>query len=131
MPGIKELRMVKRSLSGILSLIFLVASVAIAQSPPPRKDIPAIAKAADGAIVSIIMSRNGSPIAQGSGFFVSKDGIVVTNYHVIASGDSAVVKFPDGNIFPVDGILAANKVRDLAVIKTHGRAFKVLTLWKF
>ena len=59
---------------------------------------------------------------------MSKDGIVVTNYHVIASGDSAVVKFPDGNIFPVDGILAANKVRDLAVIKTHGRAFKVLTL---
>ncbi|MGB7152792.1 MAG: hypothetical protein WBD08_01230, partial [Candidatus Acidiferrales bacterium] len=59
----------------LLPAIFLVASLAAAQSIPPQKSIPAIAKAANGAVVSIVMSdKDGNPIAQGSGFIVSKDG---------------------------------------------------------
>ena len=78
-------------------LLFLVAGVVAAQSVPPRKDIPAIAKAAKGAIVSIIMSdKDGHAIAQGTGFLISKDGRIVTNYHVIENGSSAIVKLPDG-----------------------------------
>jgi hypothetical protein len=103
--------------------------VVAAQSAPPRKDIPAIAKAANGAIVSIVMSdKDGSPIAQGSGFLVSKDGIIVTNYHVISEGSSAIVKFPDGAFYVVDGVLASDKARDVAVIKAHGGNFRTLTL---
>ena len=64
--------------------------VAQPQSAPPRKDIPAIAKAANG-VVSIVMSDNdGHAIAQGSGFLISNDGVILTNYHVIAEGTSAV-----------------------------------------
>jgi Trypsin-like peptidase domain len=92
-----------------------------AQTAPPRKDIPAIAKAAKGAIVSIVMSdKGGKPIAQGSGFLVSKDGLIVTNYHVISEGSSAIVKFPDGAFYAVDGMLASDKARDVAIIKAHG-----------
>jgi hypothetical protein len=40
----------------LVSLTFIVAAVAGPQSVPPRKDIPEIAKAANGAIVSIITS---------------------------------------------------------------------------
>lgn len=110
-------------------LIFLTSIVAAAQSVPPRKDIPAIAKAANGAIVSIVMSdKDGKPIAQGSGFFVSKDGVIITNYHVIAEGSSALVKLPDGAFFVVDGVLAFDKARDVAVIKAHGDNFRTLTL---
>jgi S1-C subfamily serine protease len=113
----------------LLSLIFVFAGGVTAQSPPPRKDIPAIAKAANGAIVSIVMSdKDGSPIAQGSGFLVSKDGVIVTNYHVISEGSSAVVKFPDGAFYVVDGVLAFDKARDVAVIKAHGENFKTLSL---
>ncbi len=95
----------------------------------PRKDIPAIAKAANGAIVSIVMSdKDGKPMAQGSGFLVSKDGFVVTNYHVIAEGNSGVVKLPDGAFYVVDGVVASDKARDVAVIKAHGTNFRTLTL---
>ncbi len=111
-----------------LSLIFIAAGVAFAQSPPPRKDIPAIAKSANGAIVTIITANNDKPIAQGTGFLVSADGVIVTNYHVIENGNVAIVKFPDGTAFPVDGVLASDKVRDLAVIKIHGKTFRTLTL---
>ncbi len=112
-----------------LSLIFLSAIAATAQSAPPRKDIPAIAKAANGAVVSIVMSdKDGNPIALGSGFLVSKDGIIITNYHVIAEGTSALVKLPDGAFYVVDGVIAFDKARDVAVIKAHGEAFRTLTL---
>ena len=109
-------------------LIGLAASIAEAQSALPKKDIPAIAKAANGAIVTIVMANGDKPIATGTGFLVSPDGVIVTNYHVIAEGNVAVVKFSDGTVLPVDGVLAADKVRDLAIIRIHGRKFRTLTL---
>jgi S1-C subfamily serine protease len=112
----------------LLCLIFIVARVG-AQTAPPRKNIPTIARAANGAILSIIMSdKGGRAIAQGTGFFVSKDGHVVTNYHVIENGSSAIVKLPDGAFYVVDGVLASDKLRDIAVIKVHGENFRTLTL---
>jgi hypothetical protein len=121
----------------LVSLFFLVAGVVAAQSarpapaqttPRPVQSIPAIAKAANGAIVTIITAVNDKPIAQGTGFLVRPDGVIVTNYHVIESGNVAIVKFPDGTVLPVDGVLAADKVRDLAIIKIHGKTFRTLTL---
>ena len=110
-------------------LLLLMTSVVAAQSARPRKDIPGIAKAANGAIVSIIMTdKDGHTIAQGTGFLTSKDGHVVTNYHVIQSGSSAVAKFPDGAFYIVDGLLASDKARDIAVIKVHGENFHTLAL---
>lgn len=70
--------------------------------------------------MTIVMANNDKPIARGTGFLVSPDGVVLTNYHVIETGNVAIVKFSDGTVLPVDGILAADKVRDLAIIKIHG-----------
>lgn len=110
-------------------LIGLMVALVAAQSAPPRKDIPAIARAANGAVVSIIMSdKDGRPIVQGSGFVVSKDGRIVTNYHVIRSGSSAIVKLSNGAFFAVDGVLAFDKDRDVAIIKAHGEDFRTVTL---
>jgi len=72
--------------------------------------------------------KDGQPIAQGSGFVVSKDGRIVTNYHVVKSGVAAIVKLPDGAFFAVDGMLAFDKNRDIAVIKAHGENFHTVAL---
>src|SRR5258708_13051863 len=120
--------MVRGFATKLASLTLIVAGVIAAQSAPPRKDIPAIAKAANGAIVTIITAVNDRPVAQGTGFLVSADGVIVTNYHVIETGNIAIVKFPDDTAFPVEGVLASDKVRDLAIIKIHGETFRTLAL---
>src|ERR1035438_1730789 len=115
-------------------ICLLLAAAMSAQNAPSTNqgrhlDIPAISREANGAIVSIIMSdKDGRPIAQGSGFLISKDGHVVTNYHVIRNGSSAVIKLPSGAFFAVDGVLATDKDRDVTIIKLHGNGFKALTL---
>jgi S1-C subfamily serine protease len=118
----------------IAAVLSLVAAIS-AQSVPStnqRKaylDIPAISREANGSVVSIIMSdKEGHPVAQGSGFLISEDGWIVTNYHVIKIGNSAIAKLPDGAFFAVDGVVASDKGRDVAIIKAHGNDFRTLTL---
>ena len=67
-------------------------------------------------------------MGQGSGFIVSTDGKVVTNYHVIDGADSAMVKLSDGGIYVVEGIVGADKDKDVAVLKlkASGREFPFL-----
>lgn len=117
-----------RGFATTLLLASVLSGMAAAQSAPSLKDIPAIAKAAKGAIVTIVTAVDDKPTALGTGFLVSPDGVIVTNYHVIATGNAAVVKFADGTILPVDGLLVADKSRDLAIIKIHGKTFPTLTL---
>jgi S1-C subfamily serine protease len=117
----------------IAAVLLLVAAMSAQNVPSTNKgghlDIPAISREAKGSVVSIVMSdKKGHPIVQGSGFFISKDGQVVTNYHVIKNGSSAVIKFPDGAFFAVDGVLASDKTRDVAIIKARGNNFRTLTL---
>lgn len=112
----------------VLMLFGFTSVLAAAQSAPPRRDIPAIAKAAKEAIVTIVTANNDEPIALGSGFLVSSGGAIATNYHVIAAGNVAVVKFANGTVLPVDGVLAIDKIHDLAIIKVHGKTFQTLTL---
>jgi hypothetical protein len=118
----------RQFLTVLLLSVFLFPLIAAPQSSSPKKDIPTIAKSAKEAIVTIVTANNDEPIALGSGFLVSSDGAIATNYHVIASGNVAVVKFADGMVLPVDGVLAIDKVHDLAIVKVHGKTFQTLTL---
>jgi S1-C subfamily serine protease len=65
-----------------------------------------------------------------SGFALSADGVVATNYHVMdrekEQGDAFAVRTWDGKVYAVTGILAANKSFDLAILKTDGQAFRPL-----
>lgn len=74
------------------------------------------------------MMSNDKPLSVGTGFLVNSDGTIVTNYHVIQSGNTAFAKFADDTIIKVEGVLAADKVRDIAVIKIPGKSFHTLIL---
>jgi serine protease Do len=65
-----------------------------------------------------------------SGFFVSSDGIFVTNHHVIASGDkeALVVLSGDNRMSVVSELLAADPVADIAILRCEGSGFTALPL---
>lgn len=53
----------------------------------------------------------------GSGFFVSADGLAVTNYHTIDGAVRATVTLITGETFPVDRVLFADPDADLALLR--------------
>jgi hypothetical protein len=55
-----------------------------------------------------------------TGFVIGREGIVVTNYHVLAStikAEAIAIGTWDGRVLPIQEVLAASKASDLAVIK--------------
>lgn len=76
-----------------------------------------IAKNSDAVVYIEVSDANKQPIASGSGFIVTTDGTVVTNYHVIDGASYAKVTLENGTQYDVDKVLAASKEHDLAVLK--------------
>lgn len=52
----------------------------------------------------------------GSGFFISTDGMIVTNYHVIKDASIITVSLHDGSVYEAQ-LLGADDENDIAVIK--------------
>jgi serine protease Do len=56
--------------------------------------------------------------AQGSGFVIDgKEGLIVTNNHVIEGADEIVINFNDGSKLTVDKVLGKDSKSDLALLK--------------
>lgn len=99
------------------------------QAHETKKDIATISHDAQKAVFLIVVSNaSGREIGQGSGVVVSNDGKVITNYHVIDGASSAVIKFPNGAFFLIEGVLAADMAKDIAVLKASGSDFPTVAL---
>jgi len=110
---------------GILS--FLLA-VVLSYSAAQEGVADVVKKSSDAVVLIVISNSAGQETALGSGFLISADGEIVTNYHVIKEAHSAKVKLSNGAFFPVDGVLASNADKDLAIIKVSGKNLPFLTL---
>jgi len=62
----------------------------------------------------------------GSGFFISADGFIVTNNHVVADAIEIKVKLTDGREFDAK-LIGRDEGSDLAVLKVEGEGFKFVT----
>ncbi|HMF07211.1 MAG TPA: Do family serine endopeptidase [Methylocella sp.] len=58
--------------------------------------------------------------AQGSGFIISTDGYVVTNYHVVENATEVAVTLDDGKDLPAK-VIGTDKKTDLALLKISER----------
>ena len=67
-----------------------------------------------------------SPKASGSGFFISDDGALLTNFHVVDGASRIVVNTKRGS-FPAK-VLKLDSANDIAIIKVSGSAFKSLPM---
>jgi S1-C subfamily serine protease/tetratricopeptide (TPR) repeat protein len=92
-----------------------VATTAAAFHPFASPDL--LFAAASPAVAMVEVSETVDKVKQGSGFFVSANGFLVTNFHVIRGGTSANVTTADGRHLVVEGVAAANEKADLALLK--------------
>jgi S1-C subfamily serine protease len=56
------------------------------------------------------------PVGAGSGFIIDEQGHVVTNYHVVAGGQSFEVRFSDGTTVPAT-LVGGDELQDVAVLQ--------------
>lgn len=67
-------------------------------------------------------------IGSGTGFFVSSDGLVVTNKHVVSDESAEYTVFLSGDKKYSAKVLARDPAHDLAVLKVEGEKFPTLEL---
>lgn len=62
----------------------------------------------------------------GSGYIISEDGFIVTNYHVIREADEIIIRLSDRRIFTAE-IRGIDERSDLALLKVDANDLPVLT----
>ena len=78
---------------------------------------PSVAAINTEVVTFDIFNRPRTQEGAGSGWVISKDGIIVTNNHVVAGAESITVTLDDGRTFPVDlNTVATDPLSDLAVL---------------
>ena len=65
--------------------------------------------------------------ASGSGFILTENGYIVTNYHVIADANSITVTTFDGSSYPAEPV-GYDEDNDIAVLKIDAEGLKPVTL---
>jgi S1-C subfamily serine protease len=75
-----------------------------------------------------ILDRNGEELGHGSGFVISQEGRVVTNYHVIEEAARMVAIFAGGKKADVVGVWAFDKAQDLAILQLAEGTYPAVSL---
>jgi hypothetical protein len=82
------------------------------------------AQIADRATPSVVIVENfnedGKKAGQGSGYVLTADGVVITNYHVIRGARSLMVRVPSKEPVRVDSVLGYSIEHDVAAIQVSG-----------
>ena len=93
----------------VFFLFFCVSAL-----PCQAQELPQIVKKiAPSTVIILTYDKDGEIIGQGSGFFISSDGNIITNRHVLADAHRAEVKTADGKVYPITRIVAENKDADI------------------
>jgi hypothetical protein len=125
LPGMKQL------VRGLLWLtgIALCAANSTVCAETEQIDLKALAKKARPAVMLLVISdANGKEIATGTGFLISADGKLITNFHVIEKASSIIAKAENGGLFPIEKIIGTDSENDLALLKIKGKDLPFLTL---
>ncbi len=102
---------------------FLLALPLSLLSHASSQSVRQLAEQALAATVSLeVKDGNGVSLRQGSGFFV-RANLIATNFHVIDGATKVIARLANKeSAYPIEGLTAADKINDLALLKVtiHG-----------
>ena len=120
----------------VLRFTTLVIGLASVVAAAPPDDPSPLIEQVDGGVCHIEIAHDpqSDQPTTGSGFLISSDGLIITNWHVVAGGISGWLQFQgDGrnHRFPFD-VLAFDKDSDLAILQAKAVSqLQSLRLWSF
>jgi len=95
------------SIATLVCLVFLPSSLA-------QEKLPAIVKRIEpSTIVILTYDKQGEVLGQGSGFFISQNGDIITNRHVLHGASRAEIKTAEGEIYSITQIVAEDVEGDI------------------
>lgn len=78
------------------------------------------------AVVTVLCEVNGVDISMGTGVIYTRDGYIVTNYHVIEGANDCAVALSTGEVLQAYYV-AGDEENDLAVLKVNGTGLPTAT----
>ena len=72
----------------------------------------------ESTVVTSMYGQTATGVSSGSGFIISEDGYVVTNYHVIEGAASVKVVLCDGKTYPA-AVVGYDSTNDIALLKVE------------
>ncbi|MDD5772247.1 MAG: S1C family serine protease [bacterium] len=107
-----------------LIIFYMIMSVSYAELTTSQ-----IANEYSASVVTIVaLDENDQPLSLGSGFFISSDGEIATNHHVLEGCSKAIIKTTKGDRGDIIEIIKDDPVLDLLVAKTSLKNTKPLPL---
>src|SRR5260221_656540 len=101
----------------------------VGTAPVYATDIPALVQRARPAVVEILtFDQQNNLLKTGTGFFISQDGLLLTNFHVISGASSIMAKTPTGAVYFLKSVLSASKTYDVAELQFFATDVPYLSL---
>jgi len=91
-------------------------------------DIPEIVRKVKPAVVEIITADSHGNMSTGTGFFITSEGLLLTNYHVIKDARTVGARTPSGAYYPFSGEWTRLPNVDIAMLKFNGNDVSYLQL---
>lgn len=109
--------------------LFFIISLIFCDFSHAEMKVSEIAKKYSNSVVTIIaLDVNNQPLSLGSGFFVSENGDIATNAHVLKGCAEAIIKTQRGEKGTILQILNYDNQLDLIIAKTSFKSSKSLPL---
>ncbi len=110
-------------------LLLCLAEVPTPVAEPPLRTVEQIAQQCKASLTVItVRGRDGRREGLGTGFVLTADGLIATNFHVIGEGRAITVETADGKKHEVTRVYATDRKRDLAIVQIDAKGLPPLPL---
>jgi len=99
-------------------ILWVALMVALASPVTAVTDLTELVKTIQPAVATVVVYDVNSKVANiGTGFFIDKTGILITNHHVLLGKFGAEIRTADGSTYPIKTVLAENQATDLVKVR--------------